>query len=183
MPFEKRMSCQFSSHSLVLAYFNFHIYSIHASLGNTLLNKHCRLKQANIIPDTLDDFVPSCYLHAVYTSSHEVVRLGGKLNPSHTKKAPVVRISCPNAIDMKGFTVALTDPDAPSRKDPEWSEMCHWIVIVPGSGSSLQDGEEHWDEMHKRPEEIIGCTAFPHFPSFSMVSFCITENNAFLRLY
>jgi phosphatidylethanolamine-binding protein (PEBP) family uncharacterized protein len=26
------------------------------------------------------------------------------------------------------FVVTLTDPDAPSRENPEWSEMCHWIM-------------------------------------------------------
>lgn len=23
--------------------------------------------------------------------------------------------------------LALTDPDAPSRKDPKWSQVCHWL--------------------------------------------------------
>lgn len=26
------------------------------------------------------------------------------------------------------LTLALTDPDAPSRDNPEWSEICHWIA-------------------------------------------------------
>lgn len=26
------------------------------------------------------------------------------------------------------YAVTLTDPDAPSRDNPEWSEMCHWIA-------------------------------------------------------
>lgn len=26
------------------------------------------------------------------------------------------------------YVVTLTDPDAPSRDDPKWSEMCHWIA-------------------------------------------------------
>lgn len=26
------------------------------------------------------------------------------------------------------YVVTLTDPDAPSRDNPEWSEMCHWIA-------------------------------------------------------
>ncbi|KAL7780500.1 hypothetical protein CFE70_010523 [Pyrenophora teres f. teres 0-1] len=26
------------------------------------------------------------------------------------------------------YVLTLTDPDAPSRDNPEWSEMCHWIV-------------------------------------------------------
>jgi phosphatidylethanolamine-binding protein (PEBP) family uncharacterized protein len=103
----------------------------------------------------------------VYTSSQEAVRLGGKIKPSHTKKAPVVRISCPNAKDVKGFTVALTDPDAPSRKDPEWSEMCHWIVTVPASGGSIQNGDIHWDETYEGPKEIVECMSFPAFLSLS----------------
>ena len=24
--------------------------------------------------------------------------------------------------------IALTDPDAPSRSKPEWSQVCHWLV-------------------------------------------------------
>ena len=99
-----------------------------------------------------------------------MVRIGGKIKPSHTKKAPMVRIACPNANDVKGFTVALTDPDAPSRKEPEWSEMCHWIVIIPSSGNSMQDGEEHWDEIQERPKEIIECTSLRHFPSLPFPS-------------
>ena len=26
------------------------------------------------------------------------------------------------------YVITLTDPDAPSRDDPKWSEMCHWIA-------------------------------------------------------
>lgn len=26
------------------------------------------------------------------------------------------------------YVITLTDPDAPSRDNPEWSEMCHWIA-------------------------------------------------------
>ncbi len=40
----------------------------------------------------------------------------------------------------------MTDPDAPSRKDPKWSEFCHWIAKVP-SGGVLQA---------KLPEEALG---------------------------
>lgn len=28
------------------------------------------------------------------------------------------------------FTIILTDPDAPSKRNPKWSEMCHWIVTL-----------------------------------------------------
>lgn len=133
-----------------------------------MLNQLCRLKQAGIIPDVLDDFVPSCSLHVAYTSSHKVVRLGSKIKPSHTKKAPVVHVSCPDIKEVKSFTVALTDPDAPSRKDPEWSEMCHWIVIVPVAGGALLDDETFSEERHKGPKEIVECMSSLYFPSPSI---------------
>lgn len=33
------------------------------------------------------------------------------------------------------YTVTITDPDAPSRDDPKWSEFCHWIA----TGVTLSD--------------------------------------------
>jgi phosphatidylethanolamine-binding protein (PEBP) family uncharacterized protein len=92
--------------------------------------------------------------------------------PSRTKKAPMVRILCSNAKageDVKSFTVALTDPDAPSRKDPGWSEMCHWIVTVPINGCILQEDETHWHENLEEPKEIIECTSFLYFLSFAPI--------------
>lgn len=34
------------------------------------------------------------------------------------------------------YTITLTDPDAPSRANPEWSEMCHWILTGVAASSS-----------------------------------------------
>jgi phosphatidylethanolamine-binding protein (PEBP) family uncharacterized protein len=130
-------------------------------LWYALLSEKYRLQKAHIIPDTLDDFVPSCYLHIVYTYSHEVVVLGNRIKLSHTKKAPVVKILCSNATadnGSKSFTIALTDPDAPSRKKPEWSEMCHWIATLPNSQRSLQDSETYWEESLQGGKEIVECT-------------------------
>jgi len=85
----------------------------------------------------------------------------------------MVRILCSNATageDVKNFTVALTDPDAPSKKNREWSEMCHWIVTVPISGSILQEDETNWDEIPEESKEIIECTSFLSFLSFTPIS-------------
>lgn len=61
----------------------------------------------------------------------------------------------------------MTDPDAPSRKDPKWSEFCHWIAKVP-AGGVLQVGlKEIADEKHQstlehkrvgKEGEIMECT-------------------------
>lgn len=41
------------------------------------------------------------------------------------------------------YVVTLTDPDAPSRDNPEWSEMCHWIAsnvtIAPDTFSIMPE--------------------------------------------
>jgi len=56
----------------------------------------------------------------------------------------LVQIDCPNLFnaqlgeegqDVKyNFTIALTDPDAPSRKNPKWSQMCHWVATISADG-------------------------------------------------
>jgi len=45
------------------------------------------------------------------------------------------------------YVIAATDPDAPSRDDPKWSEFCHWIakglaVSSSSGGLSLSDLED-----------------------------------------
>jgi phosphatidylethanolamine-binding protein (PEBP) family uncharacterized protein len=44
------------------------------------------------------------------------------------------------------YTITLTDPDAPSRENPKWSEMCHWIatnVSISESTLSILPLPEH----------------------------------------
>lgn len=61
--------------------------------------------------------------------------LGNTLEPKELKDAPSVSLSGQNN-DHAQFVVTLTDPDAPSRQDPKWSEFCHWIA----TGSDLASG-------------------------------------------
>ncbi|KIM98862.1 hypothetical protein OIDMADRAFT_19887 [Oidiodendron maius Zn] len=55
-------------------------------------------------------------------------------------------IFCPEVKDTTGLTIVLTDPDAPSRENPIWGEMCHWIAITGGysldAGFNIGDGGE-----------------------------------------
>lgn len=62
---------------------------------------------------------------------------------------------------MKGLTIVLTDPDAPSRKSPEWSEVCHWIAKVPvkkgiSKGGIDVDGLE-WSVKRGGVEDMKEC--------------------------
>jgi len=64
--------------------------------------------------------------------------LGNTIKPKKAKKEPLVHFldTVPGANSDKlstlnsgiQLTVALTDPDAPSRDNPKWSQICHWIA-------------------------------------------------------
>lgn len=83
----------------------------------------------------LDDFVPHFSLQLTYPATHTTVSLGNEIPPSHVRKTPVFDFypftpppSLGNARSNKTYILVLTDPDAKSRKNPIWSEMCHWVV-------------------------------------------------------
>lgn len=86
-----------------------------------------------IIGDVLDDFEPSYYIDLVYPKYHETVSLGNDIPVSAVQNRPVFTFHAlnPTAVDTaknSTFTLILTDPDAKSRDNPKWSEMCHWIL-------------------------------------------------------
>lgn len=74
-------------------------------------------------------------------------QLGNTLKPKKLQDAPSLTLtlpetssgSCEHAYANMTYTVTITDPDAPSRDDPKWSEFCHWIATgLPTSGGSAQ---------------------------------------------
>lgn len=130
------------------------------------------LKKADIIPSILPDFTPICEISVTYSTkskssqgdikSEFKVSLGNKLKPSYTKDKPTeVAIKC---YDKDGrisdiskmaegqVTIALTDPDAPSREDPKWSEMCHWIATE--SADLLDCMFDNFLQKHKLKRKI-----------------------------
>ncbi|KAJ4372107.1 hypothetical protein N0V83_003880 [Neocucurbitaria cava] len=80
----------------------------------------------------IDDFLPSLTLSVTW--SKEQAKLGNTIKPKYLQDQPT--ISLHDETDHDSFStkpdltyiVTLTDPDAPSRDNPEWSEMCHWIA-------------------------------------------------------
>ncbi|KAF8251449.1 PEBP-like protein [Wilcoxina mikolae CBS 423.85] len=86
-----------------------------------------KLKDHKIIPEVVDDFTPTALLSVEYPKGNIEVSLGNTISPGDTQELPTIRIT-PDGDDNASYTVVLTDPDAPSRKDPKWSEFCHWIV-------------------------------------------------------
>ncbi|XP_063628660.1 protein D2-like [Cydia splendana] len=70
-------------------------------------------------------------LAAVKYPSGAVVSEGNVLTPTQVKDIPQISW---NASPDKYYTVAMTDPDAPSRAEPKFREWHHWLVgNVPGN--------------------------------------------------
>ena len=112
------------------------------------------LRKADIIDDIVDDFLPKCFVAPIYDKGKKEypVVLGNTLKPSQTKESPSVKIYCPNLHETSGITIVLTDPDAPSRDDPKWSEMCHWIGIIP-----IDEEDPLEVTLSKAEKEIVEC--------------------------
>ncbi|KAK5821772.1 phosphatidylethanolamine-binding protein [Linnemannia elongata] len=93
------------------------------------------LKQEGIIPDVLDSFHPKTILMVSYGSNNEVA-LGNTLSVEDTQQAPQVSFQAESPSDQ--YTLIMTDPDAPSRKDPKMREYRHWVVANISGTSDFQ---------------------------------------------
>ncbi|KAK4138384.1 PEBP-like protein, partial [Trichocladium antarcticum] len=81
----------------------------------------------------IDDFSPSLSLHVKWPSDDQAW-LGNTLRPDDLQDEPTISLhdiqassSHPERVPMT-YVITLTDPDAPSRDNPEWSEYCHWVA-------------------------------------------------------
>ncbi|KAK4202383.1 putative carboxypeptidase Y inhibitor [Triangularia verruculosa] len=107
-----------------------------APISNTPQDVRKALLDAEIIPTVIDDFLPPLSLDARWSHSHHTrASLGNTLKPSKLDSAPKVTLARHHDHDdsnLRGditIVVTMTDPDAPSRDDPKWSEFCHWIAV------------------------------------------------------
>jgi len=122
----------------------------HSETGFDTIRK--ALKRADIIDEVVDDFQPKCFVAPYYRKSKKdqpkPVALGNIFKEPNTKERPSLKVYCPHIKSTPGLTIALTDPDAPSRDDPKWSEMCHWIAMIytPEEDNHEIDLNVHIDE-------------------------------------
>ncbi|XP_068623268.1 protein D3-like isoform X2 [Battus philenor] len=85
--------------------------------------------ELEVVPDVVP-VAPTSLLKVVYPSGVEV-NLGNELTPTQVKDEPTLTW---DAESDALYTVAMTDPDAPSRKEPTFREWHHWLVgNVPAS--------------------------------------------------
>ncbi|PSN44482.1 OV-16 antigen [Blattella germanica] len=88
----------------------------------------------SIVPDVID-VVPSEILQVTY--GNVSVNYGNELTPTQVKDMPSVTW---NAEDGAYYLLCMTDPDAPSRENPEIAQVRHWLVgNIPGN--KVDEGE------------------------------------------
>lgn len=80
----------------------------------------------------IDDFLPVLSLDVQWSKKRHT-SLGNTLKPKKLQDTPSVILEGPESSagvcgSETQLVITLTDPDAPSRDDPKWSEMCHWIA-------------------------------------------------------
>ncbi|GIZ40816.1 hypothetical protein CKM354_000414000 [Cercospora kikuchii] len=116
-----------------------------------------KLKIAEIIPTVLDEFKPFLTLNVSWPK--DAAEVGNTIKVKKMKKTPNIhllghlpnlrRLSDTNEVPQ--LTLILTDPDARSRDNPDWSQMCHWIItnvtLTDTSGEIFEDGLEHAEEI------------------------------------
>ena len=91
------------------------------------------VREADIIPDVIPDktpFIPEALLDVKWPTGKEAM-LGNTLTTIDTADEPSVSFtpmqSFAAATDV-GYTLVMTDPDAPSRNDPKMGQWRHWLV-------------------------------------------------------
>lgn len=81
-----------------------------------------------------------------------MVNQGAELTPTQVKQQPTVKW---NADKNTLYTLILADPDAPSRADPQFREVRHWLVVnIPGD--EVYAGESIFDYVSSAPPKESG---------------------------
>lgn len=109
------------------------------------------MEEAGIIPDVIDA-APKSTVSVIYPGNKSV-NLGSELTPTDVKDPPAVKW---DADDQSTFyTLAMVDPDAPSRAEPKFREVNHWLV---GNvrGSDVATGDVITDYLGSGPPKGTG---------------------------
>lgn len=91
-------------------------------------------------------------LHVRYPKAEREVDLGNELTPTQVRDQPIVHF---DAEPDNYYTLIMTDPDAPSRKNPVRREWNHWLVVnIPGN--NIAKGEVITEYVGSAPPKDTG---------------------------
>ncbi|KAF1959189.1 PEBP-like protein [Byssothecium circinans] len=105
-------------------------YNVATNMG-FVTNSSTFVESQLILLTVIDDFLPSLTVSVSW--GKRTADLGNTIKPKHLQDEPTITLHDSTGSDISAtsnltYVITLTDPDAPSRDNPEWSEMCHWIA-------------------------------------------------------
>ncbi|XP_055678084.1 protein D3-like [Lutzomyia longipalpis] len=128
--------------------FFFIIISISAVFADD--NVAGKFQSSEVVPDVVAS-APNKPIEIKYPSGVEV-NFGNELTPTDVKDIPYVTWDA-NPDDY--YTLIMTDPDAPSRKEPTFREFKHWTVgNIPGN--RVAEGETIAEYIGSGPPKGTG---------------------------
>ncbi|GAB0092410.1 Phosphatidylethanolamine-binding protein [Sergentomyia squamirostris] len=108
------------------------------------------MEKHGVVPDVISS-APKDVLKVSYPSG-VVVNEGNELTPTQVKDIPKVEWDSDSGTF---WTLCMTDPDAPSRKEPTYREWHHWLVgNIPGN--NITQGETLSEYVGSGPPEGTG---------------------------
>jgi phosphatidylethanolamine-binding protein (PEBP) family uncharacterized protein len=93
----------------------------------------------------------------------KTAKVGNTVKPKKMKHAPIVQLydilpgdaSTFTADEHPQLTLAMSDPDAPSRDDPRWGQVCHWLVtdvqLTPIDSDSIDSSAQNLEMTEIMP--------------------------------
>lgn len=113
-----------------------------------------RLILAEIIPTVIPTvFEPQVDAHVSW--KHEDASFGNSVKPKKVQDPPHLKLvpkdqAAFNALSSVPLTIVLSDPDAPSRDNPKWSQVCHWIatnLTLSHPDDEVREAKAKYDEI------------------------------------
>ncbi|ODM88164.1 Phosphatidylethanolamine-binding protein 1 [Orchesella cincta] len=128
------------------------------SLRNARADRNEEMEKEQIVRKVIDT-APKSVLNVTYGKLE--VKLGNSLTPTQVKSPPTITW---NADPKKLYLLCMTDPDAPSRKEPKFREWHHWLVgNIPGTeiakGETLSEYIGFWSRRSctkRRCSKLVG---------------------------
>lgn len=110
-----------------------------------------KFTSSGLVPDLIP-IAPDKKVEVFYLSSRKAVNFGNILKPSQVRDIPTINY---HVWGKKCYTLAMLDPDAPSRQNPFEKAFVHWLVgNIPGT--NVGQGDTLAEYIGSAPPENSG---------------------------